>query len=113
MSRICLPSDAISGPFHDPDSLQFHQEPSDINDATERNKVVSVYPHTELLLQMTLDARWCSTLREANCTHHLANRELPIHPSVSAAVHAPEQTSNFVSGGPPQEARQTPSSEQG
>ena len=71
MSRICLPGDAISGPFHDhaqnsnslhtvvvsrrskdssirdnPELLQFHKEPSDIDDVTERNKVVSVYPYT-------------------------------------------------------------------
>ena len=81
ISRICLPGDAISGPFHDPaqhsnalhivvvsrgskdasirdnpELLQFHKESSDIDDVTERNKVGSVYPHTELL-QMTVDAR--------------------------------------------------------
>ena len=82
MSRICLAGDAISGPCHDPaqhsnalhtvvvsrgskessirdnpELLQFHKESSDIDDVTDRNKVVSVYPHTELLLQMTVDAR--------------------------------------------------------
>ena len=82
MSRICLPGDAVSGPFHDPaehpnalhtvvvhrgpkdssirdnpELLQFHKEPSDIDDVSERNKVVSVYPHTELILQVTVDAR--------------------------------------------------------
>ena len=40
-----------------PELLQCHKEPSDIDDVTERNKVVSVYPHTELLLRMTVDAR--------------------------------------------------------
>ena len=79
MSRICLPSDAISGPFYDPaqhsnvlhrvvvsrrskdssirenpELLQFHKEPSEIDDVTERNKIVSVFQHTELLLQMTV-----------------------------------------------------------
>ena len=82
MSRISLPGDAISGPVHDPaqhsnalhtvvvsrgskdssirdipELLQFQKEPSDTDDVTERNKVVSMYPHTELLLQMTVDAR--------------------------------------------------------
>ena len=82
MSRNCLPGDAVSAPFHDPaqhsnalhavvvprrpkdspirdnpDLLQFRKKTSNIDDVTERNKVVSVYPHTELLLQMTVDAR--------------------------------------------------------
>ena len=84
MSSACRgsasPGDAISGPFHDsaqnalhtfvvfrrskdssirdnPELLQFHEEPSDTHDVTERNKVVSVYPHTELLLQIKVDAR--------------------------------------------------------
>ena len=64
---------------------------SDIDDVTERNEVVSMYPHTELPLQMAVDARRCSTLHKSNCDHHLANREFPIHTGVSAAVHAPEQ----------------------
>ena len=36
---------------------QFQEEPSDIDDVAEKNKVVSMYPHTELLLQMLVDAR--------------------------------------------------------
>ena len=68
---------------------------SDVDDVTERHEVVSVYPHTELLFQMAADARRCSTLHKANCNHDLANREFPIHTSVSATIHAPEQTSNF------------------
>ena len=81
MSKICLTGEAISGPFHDPaqhsnalhtvvvsrrpkdssirdnpELLEFHKEPSDIDDLTEKNKVVSVYPCTELFFQITVDA---------------------------------------------------------
>ena len=40
-----------------PRFVQFLEEPSDIDDVAERNKVVSMYPYTELLLQMSVDAR--------------------------------------------------------
>ena len=75
---------------------QFQEEPSDIDDVAEKNKVVSMYPHTELLLHMAVDARWCSTLHKSNRNNNLANREFPSNNSVSAAVHALEQTTNFA-----------------
>ena len=81
---------------HHPEHLQFREEPSDIDDVTERSKVISMYTHTELSLQMAVDARRCSTLHESNRDHRLANREFPIHTGVSAAIHAPEQMTNFA-----------------
>ena len=45
---------------------------------------------------MAMDARRCSTLHKTNSNHDLAHREFPIHPSVSATIHAPEQTSDFA-----------------
>ena len=75
---------------------QFQEEPSDIDDVAEKNKVVSMYTHTELLLHMAVNARWCSTLHKSNRNNNLANREFPSYNSVSAAVHALEQTTNFA-----------------
>ena len=81
---------------HHPELLQCHEEPSDIDDVIERNEIVSMYPYTELLLQMSVDARRRSALHKSNLDHNLANCEFPIHTSVSTAVHTPEQASNFA-----------------
>ena len=81
---------------HHPELLQFHEEPSDIDDVIERNKVLSMYPSTELLLQMSADARRRSALHKSIRDHNLANREFPIHTSLSTAVRTPEQTTNFA-----------------
>ena len=80
----------------DPQLLQFRKEPLDIGDVKERHTVVSLYPHTELLLQMAVDAWRCSTLHRTNCSHDLAYRKIPVHSSVSATIHAPEQKANFA-----------------
>ena len=80
MSRIRLPGDDIISPFHNPaqhsnafhtvvvsrgskdsstrdnpELLQRHKKY--IDDVTVVHEVVSMYPHTELLLQMAVDAR--------------------------------------------------------
>ena len=91
MAGICLPGDAFSDPFHEPakhsdalyvfvvsrrskdcsirhhtELLQFHEETSDVDDVTESDKVVSMYPRTELLLQKAVDARRRSAMHKSN-----------------------------------------------
>ena len=40
-----------------PELLTFHKKTFDTGDVTEEHEVVSMYPHTEFLLQMAADAR--------------------------------------------------------
>ena len=78
---------------YDPMLSQIREEPLDFSDVTDRHEIVAVYPCTKLLLQMS----WrCSTLHEPNCSCDLADRRFPIHTSVSATIHAPEQEANFA-----------------
>ena len=51
-----------------PNLLQFRKKKTlDIDDVTEAHEVVSVYPHTGLILQMAVDARRCSALHKPDC----------------------------------------------
>ena len=72
-----------------PELLQFHTETSNIDNVTERYNVISMYPYTELLLQMSVDANRRSALHKSNRDHNLANLEFPIHSIVMLLSNRP------------------------
>ena len=88
----------------------FKKKTLDIDDITENNKVVSVYPHTKLLLQMTVDARKMLYPAQSRLQSRLGTSRIPNSLPRLGSRTCPRANVQLCSCQcwPPLEPRQTP-----